>query len=1480
MRKLVLFAAAIMAFAFTQAEGQWVGINSDNPAPVSKQLISSDVQTSVVHFEMDGFFKKQVQTPRGAQYVLTADGATPILKKGAPNVAKMTASVIIPDQDRMQVEVTDAKYKEYTGIEVAPSKGNLYRNVDPDEVPYEYGKEYEKNAFYPADQAMLRKPYILRDYRGQAIVVHPFRYNPVTQTLRVYYDITVKVTSTGEPGENQLVREKPLNTVDPEFQHLYDAHFLNNNNNSRYDPLEEEGSMLIIAYGDFMDAMQPFVDWKIMTGRQVEMVDVADVGSSSSDIESYIETYYNENDLTYCLLVGDADQVPTSYATGDSDNAYAYIEGSDSYPELFMGRFSAENVDEVSTQVTRTINYEKEPYTEEEWYPNSISVGSSQGPGDDGEYDYEHLRNIQDDLNGFTYTYNYEYFDGSQGGNDDPGSPSPDDVAEGINSGSTIINYTGHGSTTSWGSSGFSNNDVNDLINGGKLPFIWSVACVNGNFVNNTCFAEAWMRATNTDGEPTGAVATLMSTINQSWDPPMHGQDEMNDIFTEQYEDNIKRTFGGLSFNGCMEMNDEYGSAGDEMTDTWTLFGDPSVMVRSDNPVEISADHNPTVFLGTSTFEVTVSDAEGATVAMTMDGEIYGTASVEGGSATVDFGEPISTTGTMNLVITGFNKIPYITELEVVPAEGPYISLAGFELNDNTGGNGNGEADYGETILLSVDLENIGVEPAEDVALTLTSEDEYVTINDGEEDAGTIPDGETVTVADAFSVSVAADVPDHHVMGFTLEATSGEDVWDNNMNITANAPVLHSGMVTIDDSEEGNDNGRLDPGETVDVIVPSMNEGHAAAENTVAHLTTLSGYATVQNTVYNIDELPAGETTDAIFTVSCEESTPIGTVISFDYELEANEYNYTNTFTLTAGLILEDWESNGFSSFNWQFAGDADWVIDEENAYEGASSARSGDIDDSESSELVLEYEVMQDDSIYFYRKVSSESNYDYLEFYIDDTKLGEWAGEKDWAKVGYPVSAGEHTFKWVYDKDGSQSDGQDCGWVDFIVLPPEMTLTASAGPDMTECGQHACELQGNATAYESLEWTTSGDGSFDDANAMQPNYMPGDNDMANGSVTLTMHVTGEEDTMEDDMTLTLNHAPTVAAGDDNTVCEGSAYGLSATAENHAGVQWATSGTGTFGDETLLETTYTPSAEDAESGEVTLTLTAMGQEACADSVDNIVLTVNALPEAAAAPTGTTTLCAGTENDYTVEAVSGADSYSWMITPEEAGTVEGEGQTATVTWNSTYGGTAEVQVAGMNGCGEGEYSTPLAVTVDPLPEMPEMTEFVDTVDHAYSDTSTFTISESANAESYEWLLVPEEAGTLTADGMSAEIEWDDNFTGDATVKAKATNGCGDQVNEKAVKVISTIGIGEEADYDVAVYPNPNEGRFSLQLRANKDREVDIRVISPLNQMVYRADDVDVDDSYKTTIDLGNASGGMYYLVIEGKSGRKIEKIIIR
>ncbi|MBN2174160.1 MAG: carboxypeptidase regulatory-like domain-containing protein [Bacteroidales bacterium] len=128
---------------------------------------------------------------------------------------------------------------------------------------------------------------------------------------------------------------------------------------------------------------------------------------------------------------------------------------------------------------------------------------------------------------------------------------------------------------------------------------------------------------------------------------------------------------------------------------------------------------------------------------------------------------------------------------------------------------------------------------------------------------------------------------------------------------------------------------------------------------------------------------------------------------------------------------------SGIFEPQWTFGGSAPWFITTESPYDGAYCSRSGAIGDNQSSEMSITHYLGSGGDVSFFRKVSSEATYDFLKFYIDDLLKDSWSGELDWAEVSYPVSSGEHIFKWVYIKDANTIGGSDCAWVDYIIFPP-----------------------------------------------------------------------------------------------------------------------------------------------------------------------------------------------------------------------------------------------------------------------------------------------------------------------------------------------------------------------------------------------------------------------------------------------------------
>ena len=1024
--KLIIVLSFILTGLFAR---QWVETGTSRPSEPVWDVNSISDRHLEISFDVGGYFLEQL--PNGKNRI-TFPGSVPILESGAPELPRMARSIIIPDLAHMELSVLETEFIDVPMENVEPSKGNLTRDIDPSTIPYTYGKSYQTDEWYPSNFVFMREPYIMRSLRGQTVVLQPIQYNPIQRTLRIYTHIKISILENGLSQNNPLTR-RPSNGGSREFEHMYKDHFINYPTDDRYDVLGEQGPMLIISYGDFMDEMQTFVDWKNYKGIPTEMVDIADVGDVD-DMAQLVEDQYYENGIAFVLLVGDIDQIETirrsdgAGSNSPSDNSLTFVAGNDFYPDLIIGRFSAETGEQVETMINRTIEYEMDPDPAADWYKKGSGFASNQGPGDDGEYDDEHLDNIRELLLAYTYIEVDQIYD-------------PDGtVAQGeaaINEGRSIVNYTGHGSNGSWGNGcPMNNTNVNGLVNTGMWPFIWSVACVNGEFNVGTCFAETWLRATDSDGNPTGAIATLMSTINQAWSPPMEGQDEMNAIFVESYSDNIKRTFGGLSFNGMNQMNDSYGSQGYDETCYWTIFGDPSVVMRSDTPTGMEVTHSDVIIIGATEFNIETGES-GALVSVSRDGDLLASAYTDGsGAVDLFFETALDIPGPVDVVVTAYNRIPYETSVNVIAPDGAYMLMGDVTVNSG----GDQILDYGETGYLYTTFENVGQDPSGDLTFILSHEGSMVNIITEEIFQSSVAAGDEVTVG-PFELQVSWNVEDGAEVPFTIQAIDGAETWEYDVNMAVEAPAYN--LVSAEFYDNGN--GTLDPGESATLQLVIQNTGHAPVSYPTFEATTSDPYLTLgsieSDNAYWWD---MDQQVTVTIEITAASDAPVGHTALAGLVIGAldTDYEFVYPVPITFGLMIEDFETGDFASFDWVHGGNADWVIDSD-AYSGSFSAKSGEIGHDQTSELSIVMNILYEGDIQFWSKASSEQGesgtaYDYLDFYIDnDSQELMIGGTTDWVEYTVNLPAGEHTLRWVYEKDDAQSSGEDCAWVDRIYFPP-----------------------------------------------------------------------------------------------------------------------------------------------------------------------------------------------------------------------------------------------------------------------------------------------------------------------------------------------------------------------------------------------------------------------------------------------------------
>ena len=1032
MRIVCLVAATVFAGVLQAAEGPRVTFLPSAPG------------TTVVRVEFPHF--TAVPVARG-QVALHIPGCVPLLEAGAPDVPGFPLTLSI-GEEQLAWEVIEAEV-EVSRWEVAPSPGNLYRDVDPRTAPRPAGRAYGAPGVWPAEPVVLRDPFLLRGVRGVTAMLHPVAYDAARGQVRFTRSLTIRFTPSGAVGANPLP-EGPVPAWDPSVRDLGNRLFANGFAGSdRYDVVDEWGSILVLAPHAYDDELAPWIQWKRERGLRVDVIDVAP-GTTWQTLRAIVAEAWAEEPYSFLLLAGDEDQVATELVqngggSGYCDPCFGYLQGDDHYPELLVGRFLAHNEAELETLVARALAYEKNPSTQDDWFSRAAGIGSNEGAGagDEGESDWQHQNGIKADLLGFTYTAVQELYDGNQtaaspsGGPtaDAAGNPTSGNLVGRINAGLSLLNYTGHGWHSGISTTGFQLTNLPSLTNTSAWPFFIIVGCCVGDFDeeegSGDCFGEGFCKAVDPSGAPVGGIGGAFSSVLQSWAPPMEGQDEMNLLIADQGQGSIRHSLGGILFHGGASMVEAYGGAGEEMMDTWCLFGDPTLVLRTAMPTSITATHPSMLVLGTTEC-IVECNTEGALVALTRDGILYGRAAVSGGIAVVPFDVPLTEPGLLTVTATHFNTLPYQGFLEAVPAAGPYVLDDGAAWLDGPGGNALPES--GESAAVDVAATNVGTEAALGVVGTLNCSYFGVLITDATATYGDLAVGATAAPLDGFGVALQPlAFPDGTAIPFTVTFTDADGTsWLGSFTLTVAAPVLSVSGCTLVDSDG---NGRLDAGESGTLLLDVHNTGSSTATAATAALGTVTGPGTATLALSALGNVAPGGTAVLEVAVTADAGAEPGDLLQCGATVLAGAYGASGGCALELALGVEDWETGG-AGFPWASSGTSPWFLTTDEAYEGEAAMQSGDIGAGGTSDLELTLDLPNWGEIRFARKVSSEEGYDFLEFSIDGNVVDAWSGEEPWEEVAYVVFGGERTFRWRYVKDEIISDGADAAWVDFVVLP------------------------------------------------------------------------------------------------------------------------------------------------------------------------------------------------------------------------------------------------------------------------------------------------------------------------------------------------------------------------------------------------------------------------------------------------------------
>lgn len=297
---------------------------------------------------------------------------------------------------------------------------------------------------------------------------------------------------------------------------------------------------------------------------------------------------------------------------------------------------------------------------------------------------------------------------------------------------------------------------------------------------------------------------------------------------------------------------------------------------------------------------------------------------------------------------------------------------------------------------------------------------------------------------------------------------------------------------------------------------------------------------------------------------------------------------------------------------------------------------------------------------------------------------------------------------------------------------------TTNAGLNATICANSNVQLNGTAANFSGVLWSTSGNGTFDDATLLNARYTPGTNDITAGNATLTLTVYGVGGCISfpvtDDLLLTINPLPVAQAGLDGNVCSNGSFALNGTALNNTSVSWTGSGDGNFSSISLLNPLYFPGPGDRISGSVTLKLSVAGSLTCASasSADSLILTINPLPVANAGPDAS--ICLNSLASLTGSALN-STSVLWLTSGD--GTFSNPAATSTLYFpgiadNAIGSVQLTLTADGSSACVGSGNSDFMTLTINQLPLANAG------IDDAVCATSNFPIT-TTTASNYSSLL---------------------------------------------------------------------------------------------------------------------------------------------
>ena len=1069
MKKWLLWAAIVGLCQFVFAQ--------------NVQITQNSYQKVAISFETGALSVSDISLPEGDFTVISLPGYGNTYSPGMPQLPQLAKLLQIPVCDSVVATVTNVQYVDYDASELGihhplfPSQESASKAKD--NPPFAYNTlVYNTDTLVYFPLVQVEKAGIKRNAALANLYVSPVQYNPVKQKIRIYTHFDVEFTYVNADMAKTIALQK---FASPMFS-LNEEQVINKMQETRNEYSSAPIKYLIIGNSMFAnnEELAAFVNWKKRLGYIVEVAftNESAVGTTTTSIKNYIQSKFNnatpaDPAPTFVLFLGDREQLPAF--NGQSDNShitdlyYATLAGNDFIPDCYYGRLSATNNSQLSNQIEKIMLYEQYTMPDPSYLGRSVLIAGTDtywAPTHaDGQVNYVSGNYMNTSNPRYTNIMVHLYDCSSQASQ----------IRAEVSAGTGWVNYTAHGSETSWADPSFTTSHVAQLQNADKYGLMIGNCCQSGNFKTGECFGEALLRA-----EKKGAMGYIGASNNSYWDEDFYWAvgvrsnitanptynanalgmyDKLFHTHGEDYSVWVS-TIGGIMTGGNMTVQSSSSSRKQYYWEIYHCFGDPSVRVYLGVPSTMEVNASSVITTGSTSYAATV--APYAYVALTRDGQLIAVAFANSnGDVTLNLPADLDP-GECELVALAQNYIPYFQSVQVITPNGPYVIPTSVEVA------GNPAFDEGTTVNMNLTLSNVGVSAAAQVYATLTPDSPVTMLHDSVFVGGIAVNG-TENRANAFSF-VMPEAEDYVNLPFTLKVHWQDTVITRSVSVRVTLPKVELKHYTT--FVNGAETPSCVPGDSVRIVFTSQNAGHAAVGTGGLDLTCNYSGVQVLSTAVSINGMEPNAMAEPEFLVRIADTVPDQSLVPLYYHTLYNGKQTVDTIMILVGGNAEDFESGDFSQNNWTMNSHP-WIITDASPHSGNYCARSAySLPNSTTSKMTISTSSTAPSELSFYRKVSSESGYDKFYLYVDGSPVDEASGNASWQLVTANLTAGTHTIIFSYEKDYSQASGSDCAWIDDLILPCDGILVIEDMLDTTNVGLSGHEaVRANVYPNPTSEW-------------------------------------------------------------------------------------------------------------------------------------------------------------------------------------------------------------------------------------------------------------------------------------------------------------------------------------------------------------------------------------------------------------------------